>query len=321
MAVLLRESDVRSLLTMPLALAAVEESFLHLAAGKSILHPRQRIHFTDSAFLHYMAAGDSESGYMALKIYTTVRGAYRFLVPLYRAKTGELLALIEADYLGQMRTGAASGVATRCLSRADARTVGIIGTGLQARTQLEAIALVRKLERIRAFGRNRDNLLKFCDEVSARLQVSVEPAASCEHAVRGADIVVAATTASQPVVLGEWLAPGMHINAIGANFPQKRELDSDAVSRASLIAVDSIAQSREEAGDLMQAYAGDEKRWAATVELADILAGRARGRTGDGEITLFKSNGIAVWDLAAAARVFEMARKEGIGQPIPLWGE
>lgn len=319
MALLLHESDVRALLAMPAALEAVEESFRRLAEGKSILHPRQRIHFTDGAFLHYMAAGDNEGGYLGLKIYTTVRGAYRFLVPLYRARTGELLALIEADYLGQMRTGAASGIATKYMARAEAKSVGIIGTGLQARAQLEAVALVRKIERIRAFGRNPEKRAQFCSEMTQRLGIAVESANSCEDAVRSANIVIAATTAVQPVVRGEWLAPGVHINAIGANFPQKRELDSEAVNRADLIVVDSRAQSRLEAGDLIQVFGEDEHRWASTLELGEIVGGCSSGRSSEKEITLFKSNGIATWDIAVAARVFELAQLRQMGTRIPLW--
>lgn len=319
MALLLSESDVRALLTMPIALAAVEESFLHLADGSAILHPRQRLHPKDGAYLHYMAAADSVSGYMGMKIYSSARSGLRFVVPLFRTGTGELVALLEADYLGQMRTGAASGIATKFLARADSRSVGIVGTGLQARTQLEAVAAVRKLESIRAFGRNPERRLQFCGEMSIKLGLPVEPAASAEDAVRGADIVIAATNSTSPVVLGEWLSPGMHINAIGANFPQKRELDDAAVARASLIAVDSIQQSRQEAGDLIQAFAADETRWSAVREIAPIVAGRIRRRSSDDEITLFKSNGIAIWDVAVAARVFELAQEQQRGTRIPLW--
>ncbi|MEK7312108.1 MAG: ornithine cyclodeaminase family protein, partial [Chloroflexota bacterium] len=319
MALLLSESDVRSLLTMPIALDAVEKSFLRLADGTAVLHPRQRLHPPNGAYLHYMAAADSVSGYMGMKLYTSARGGLRFVVPLFRTGTGELVALIEADYLGQMRTGAASGIATKFLARQDARTVGIVGTGLQARTQLEAVAAVRKLERIRAFGRNPERRAQFCREMSSKLGLPVEPAASAEEAVRGADIVIAATTATAAVVLGKWLAPGMHVNAIGANFPQKRELDDEAVSRASLIAVDSIEQSRQEAGDLIQAFVGDELRWSGVRELAGIVARRIRGRSSDDEITLFKSSGIAIWDVAVAARVFELAQEKQLGTRIPLW--
>jgi ornithine cyclodeaminase/alanine dehydrogenase-like protein (mu-crystallin family) len=319
MALLLIESDVRSLLTMSIALAAVEESFLHLADGSAVVHSRQRLHPKEGAYLHYMAAADSITGYMGMKLYTSARSGLRFVVPLFRTGTGELVALLEADYLGQMRTGAASGIATKFLAREDARNVGIVGTGLQARTQIEAVAAVRKLEHIRAFGRNPERRAQFCTEMSARLGLRVDPAPSAEEAVRGADIVIAATSSSSPVVLGEWLSPGMHINAIGANFPQKRELDDAAVARASLIAVDSIAQSRQEAGDLIQAFAADEASWSAVRELADIVAGRIRRRSSDDEITLFKSNGIAIWDVAVAARVFELAEEKQLGTRIPLW--
>ncbi len=319
MTLLLHEGDVRALLTMPLALAAVEEAFRRQASGEAILHPRCRLEAPEKAFLHYMAAADTVSGYMGMKIYTSVRGTVRFLVPLYSVKTGELLALVEADYLGQMRTGAASGVATKSMSRADARTVGIVGTGLQARTQLEAIVAVRRIERIRAFGRNPERRAQFCVEMSARLGVPVTPAGSAEEAVREAEIVVSATTASKPVVLGAWLAPGAHINAIGANFPQKRELDDEAVRRAAIVAVDSLEQSKLEAGDLIQAFREEPARWSGVRELAQIVASVTPGRTDAREITLFKSNGVAIWDVAVAALACELARQRKMGEQIPLW--
>ena len=319
MALLLSEGDVQTLLTMPLALDAVEEAFRRQASGEAIVHPRRRIEVPEKSFLHYMAAADTASGYMGMKIYTSVRGAVRFLVPLYSAKNGQLLALLEADFLGQMRTGAASGVAAKYMSRPDARTLGIVGTGVQARTQLEAIVAVRRIQSVRAFGRNPERRAEFCKEMSARLGLPVTPAGSAEQAVRDADIVVAATTASKPVVLGQWLAPGTHVNAIGANFPQKRELDDEAVGRAERIAVDSLEQSKLEAGDLIQAFGTDASRWAAVCELAEIVAGRAPGRAAAGAITLFKSNGIAIWDVAVAARVYELAGQRQIGRRVPLW--
>jgi len=319
MTLLLSEADVREVLTMPLAFEVVEEAFRRQAAGQIILHTRRRLEAPEKAFLHYMAAADTVSGYMGMKIYTSVRGALRFLVPLYSGKNGELLALLEADYLGQMRTGAASGLATKYMSRSDTRTVGLVGTGLQARTQLEAVAAVRRIEAIRAFGRNPQRLAQFCREMSARLGVTLSPANSAEEAVRAADIVVTATTSSNPVVLGEWLAPGTHVNAIGANFPQKRELDSEAVRRAAVLAVDSIEQSKLEAGDLIHVLGEDPSRWAAVTELAAIVSGRVSGRTNARDITLFKSNGIAIWDVAVAARVYELAQQRQLGRRIPLW--
>jgi alanine dehydrogenase len=319
MTLLLTEADVRSLLTMPIALEVVEDSLRQQGNGELVLHPRRRIKLPDNALLHYMAAGDSVRGYFGIKLYTAVRGVARFVVPLFRSTTGEMAALIEADALGQLRTGAASGVATKYLANANARIACIIGTGYQARTQLEAVATVRRLERVRAFGRDPARRETFCREMSERIGVTVEPMASGEEAVRGADILITATSATKVVLEGAWLTPGMHINAMGANWPQKRELDEAAVGRANKIVVDSIEQSKMEAGDLIQAFGEDQSRWNAVQELAQIVAGKAPGRTSADQITLFKSNGIATWDLAAAVRVYEMAVARDMGKSIPIW--
>jgi alanine dehydrogenase len=248
-----------------------------------------------------------------------VRGAVRFVVPLFRSTTGEMAALIEADALGQIRTGAATGVATKALANSNARTAGVIGTGYQARTQLEAVAHVRKLERVRAFGRDPDRREQFCREMTSRIGVEVTPAGSSEEAVRGAEIVITATTAQQTVLDGAWLSPGTHINAIGANYAQKRELDDAAVSRADVIAVDSLEQAKMEAGDLIQAFGDDSQRWDTVRELSETVAGKIPGRTGAKQITLFKSVGIATWDLAVAVRVYEMAVARGLGKSMPVW--
>jgi len=226
---------------------------------------------------------------------------------------------MEADALGQIRTGAATGVATKYLANADARIAGIIGTGYQARTQLEAVAAVRRLDRVRAFGRDPERRAQFCREMSARIGIEVEPVESGEKAVRGADIVVAATSAMKIVLEGLWLSPGVHVNAIGANWAQKRELDDAAVMCADVIVADSIEQAKMEAGDLILSFANDAARWEAVSELGGIVAGRTPGRTGANQITLFKSNGIATWDLAVAVRVYELAAARGVGQSIPLW--
>ena len=319
MTLLLKEADVRALLTMPMALEAVEESLRLQGNGELSLHPRRRLKLPDNALLHYMAAGDPVHGFIGMKIYTSVRGTVRFMVPLFRSATGEMAALIEADALGQIRTGAATGVATKYLANADARFAGIIGTGYQARTQLEAVAAVRRLERVRAFGRDPERRAQFCREMSAQIGIEVEPVESGEKAVRGADIVVTATSAMKIVLEGPWLSPGVHVNAIGANWAQKRELDDVAVTRADAIVVDSIEQAKMEAGDLILSFANDATRWDAVRELGAIVAGKIPGRTGPNQITLFKSNGIATWDLAVAVRVFKLAVARGVGQSIPLW--
>jgi len=319
MTLLLTEADVRSLLTMPIALEIVEESLRQQGNGELVLHPRRRIKLPDNALLHYMAAADPVHGYIGMKIYTVAQGVARFVVPLFRSTTGEMAALIEADALGQLRTGAASGVATKYLANANARTACIIGTGYQARTQLEAVAAVRRLERVRAFGRDPERRAKFCREMSERIGVAVEPMNSGEEAVKGAEILITATSATKVVLEGAWLAPGMHINTMGANWPQKRELDAAAVGRADKIVVDSIEQSKMEAGDLIQAFGEDHSRWNAVQELSQIVAGKEPGRNSSDQITLFKSNGIATWDLAAAVRVYEMAVARNMGQQIPIW--
>jgi alanine dehydrogenase len=319
MAIYLSEADVRDILTMEIALKAVEDSFLMLADGSASQHSRQRLNPAANSYLHYMAAADSREHYMGLKIYTSSPQGLKFIVPLFHSESGDLLAMIEANYLGQMRTGAASGVATRLMARADAKTVGIIGTGLQSHTQLQAIALVRKIERIRAFGRNEERRTKFARETTERLKIPVEAADSPEAAVRDADIIVTSTNATKPVVEGRWLRPGTHINAIGANFPQKRELDPDAVARANIIAADSREQSKIEAGDLIQAFAGDEKKWSQVRELSEIAAGRTPGRTSSSDITLFKSNGVAIEDIVTAGRIYEIAREKKRGIELPFW--
>jgi ornithine cyclodeaminase/alanine dehydrogenase-like protein (mu-crystallin family) len=306
---------------MQLALEAVEESLRRQAAGEITLQSRRRLEFGERAYLNNMAAADRKSGYFGMKLYATGRGAPRFLVPLYSAATAELLALIEAEVLGQMRTAAATGVATKYLAPSEARTAAIIGTGYQARTQLEAIAAVRRLQIVWAYGRDVERRRTFCTEMSAKLSLPVAPAASAEEAVRDAEIIVTATSSVQPVLNGAWIAPGTHVNAVGSNFAQKRELDSAAVACAGLIAVDSIAQCKIEAGDLIQAFAGDDSRWNSVVEVAEIVAGKQVGRSGAEQITLFKSTGLAAWDVAVAARVYERAVAEGRGAPIALWSE
>jgi len=315
------EAEVREVLAMPQALAAVEEISCKQATGEVVVHPRRRFEMPGGGFFHYMAAADYSAGFVAMKQYTYVRGQLRFLVPLYEMATGALLALIEADYMGQLRTGAASGVATKYLARLDARVAAIIGTGGQAKTQLEAVAAVRKLEFARVYGRDAGKREKFSNEMTARLGIPITPARTSAEALRGADIVCTATTSSQAVVNGADLAPAVHINAIGANHAHKRELDDEAVASADVIVVDSVEQSRQEAGDLILAFKGDEICWTGVKKLSDIVAGKTSGRTGNSEITLFKSNGIASWDLAVAMKVYAAARERNLGRQLSLWSD
>ncbi|MGH9815198.1 MAG: ornithine cyclodeaminase family protein [Candidatus Acidiferrales bacterium] len=319
MALLLNEAEVRKLLTMPMAIGAVEEGFKRLADGTAVLHVRQHLNLPEKTYLHYMAAADRIGGYMGMKIYTVVGSVLRFVVLLYSIRTGELLALIEANYLGQVRTGAASGVATKYMARIDAASVGVIGTGAQARTQLEAVAHVREIKRVRAFSRDPERRSAFARDMMHELSVPVEAVDSAEGAVRDMDIVITATSSSRPVLMGSWLTPGAHINAIGANFPQKRELDDEAVARAGLIVADSREQSMLEAGDLIRALGDDAARWSLVRELAEVVAGGTPGRTNPRQITLFKSNGIAMEDVMTAARVYQAARERNFGREVAMW--
>jgi alanine dehydrogenase len=313
------ESEVRQILTMPMAIAAVEEISHKQAEGTVVVHPRRRFELPGGGFFHYMAAMDTDEGFVAMKQYTFVKGILRFLVPLYEISTGYLLALIEADFLGQQRTGAASGVATKYLARQNARTIAILGTSGQAKTQLEAVANVRKLESARVFSRDPDRRSHFCEEMSQRLGIPVQPADSPADAVRGADIVATATTSAKPVLNGKDLSDGVHVNAIGANYSHKRELDDTSIARADLIFVDSLAQSKQEAGDLIIPFLQHPQRWQDVHELAECVAGKIPGRTADAQVTLFKSNGIASWDLAVAMKIYALAKEKGLGRHLSLY--
>src|ERR1700685_256619 len=319
MTLLISEKDVRELLTMHDAIAAVEEVMRRQATGQAIVQPRHRLELPDKGFLHYMAGADVTACIVGMKLYTSVHGALRFLVPLYRSSTGELLALVEAEHLSMIRTGAASGVATRHMSRENSQTLGVIGSGFQAHGQVEAIAAVRNLTGVRVFSRNADRRVQFANEMEDKLELPVTPVDSAEAAIHNADIIVTATTAHKAVVEGAWIAPGTHVNAIGANFPQKRELDDAAIARASRIAVDFIEQAKMEAGDLIQVFATEPAKWNSVVELSQIIAGKIPGRENETEVTLFKSSGIAIWDVAVAMKVYELAVAKKRGTQIPLW--
>jgi alanine dehydrogenase len=316
MTLFISESEVRGLFPMARALERVEASFRAQHDGKGINRPRQRL-FLSGCSLHYMAAALPEENLLGMKIYTVTSASFRFVVLLFDAVRGELLAFIEADHLGRIRTGAASGVATKYLARADASRVAVIGTGRQARTQLEAVAQVRKIQTVRVFGRDLQRRREFCREMSERLKLEVEPVESAEAAARFGEIVIAATTSREPVIRGEWLQAGAHVNAIGANMANRREMDDATLKRAALITVDSIEQAREEAGDLILGLPGSGRDWDDIAELHEVVGGDKR-RTSDEEITVFKSCGIALWDVAAAGYIYRQALDVGKGRSLEL---
>ncbi len=318
MPLLLREADVHALLDMPTAIEAVEAALRRQATGPATNRPRQRVP-APSAHLHVMAAGDRALGVFGIKVYSSAAAGARFLVLLYAEADGELLAVIEADRLGQMRTGAASGVATKHLARQGATSVGILGTGWQAESQLLAVCAVRPIRSVAAFSRHADARKRFAERMSQTLGVAVTAVGTPEEAVRGHEIVITATSAREPVCRGAWLEPGAHVNAIGANFLSKRELDIEAIGRAVIVAVDSAEQCRLEAGDLLHAVERGVLTWESLVELGRIVDGQIPGRRTDRDITLFKSLGIALEDVAVSQAVYELAKQRGMGERIAFW--
>lgn len=312
----LKESDVVRLFTMHDAIALVEDAARALGEGRANNFPRQRPH-TDGTTMHVLPAAYGGANVMGLKAYTTGKRGTAFYYLLFDAE-GKLLALIEANWLGAIRTGAASAVATRYMSRENSTTLGIIGTGHQARTQLEAVAHVRNLTRIRAWSRTRERLDPFVAEMSEKIGKTIEPAATAREAVEGADIVITMTTSTNPVLEGAWLLPGTHLNVAGSNHGHRREVDGEAVARSGIVAVEDLAQAKVEAGDLRIAAEEGKFSWDRCVLLGDIVAGKTPGRHDPKEITMFKSLGIGLWDAVSARRIYDKAVAEHAGTELPV---
>jgi ornithine cyclodeaminase/alanine dehydrogenase-like protein (mu-crystallin family) len=305
----LHEADVAALLTPADALEAVEGSFRRLAAGAVDNRPRERLPLEDGMFA-VMAAVDRELGYAGVKTYAWLRRGTPFVVVLFSLAEARLDAVIEADKLGQLRTGAASGVAARYLAKAGAVSLGVIGCGWQAETQIACIrAALPAIDRVVVYCRNDDRLAEFCREHGCEQGESHQDAAV-------QDVVVTATTSKDPVLRGEWLRPGALVCAIGANDPRRRELDNAVLERAAFVCCDSREDARLESGDLIEPVEQGVLDWLEVHELQEVVAGEVQGRASDEDIVLFKSNGLAAWDVAAGARVVELARKRGVGLEI-----
>ena len=317
MALFLTEDNVRALLTMPLALEAVEAAHRALATGAAVDIPRQRTRLPQTA-LHILQGALPEMDAIGYKAYTSNRSGVRFLVHVFSAARGSLRVVLEADYLGMMRTGAASGVATRALARPDASVLGLFGAGWQAEGHLEAIAAVRPLTRVKVFARNSERLAAFCTKMSERLQLDVVPATSAEETVRGSDIVSTVTTAASPLFDAEWLSPGTHINGAGSNSVIRREIGEDVLRRCRRIVVDSVETALKEAGDLLPALEKGRISDRQLIELGDILSGHQPSERSADEITLFESQGMAIQDIAVAVRLEALARERGLGVELPF---
>ncbi len=303
---------MREVLPMRDAVPAVEDVFRELGRGGAQNRPRQRVR-VPGRMLHTMTASSAALGYLGLKTYLTGRDGARFVLLLFDQASGSLAAVMEADALGQIRTGAATGVAADYLADPEASRVGIVGCGYQAETQLEALSVVRPLTRVEAFCRSPERRKRFAEAMSVRLGVEVVPARSGEAAVRGKPIVVAVTNAAEPVVRGEWLAPGAFVAAAGGNSLRRSELDAAAVRRSERVVVDDREQARIECGDLAPLVASGELRWEDLETIGEVVAaGKESWRAGS---ALFESQGIAAEDITVAALVYERGRADAI--PFP----
>lgn len=305
------EDDVRRMLPMDVCVRLMRDTFSALAEGAAANQPRRRMYVPTGAVLHSMAGAYGK--YFGTKFYSVhLKHGAHFFFMLFDAHTAQPLALMEANYLGQIRTGAASGYATDLLARPDAHTLGVIGSGFQARAQIEAILQVRKLREVMVYSRNEARREGFAAECSKTFSVPVVAMASPEEVVSHADIVVTATFAKDPVIDDSWVRPGVHINAMGSNNAQRRELPAVLVNRAGLVVVDSIEQAKVESGDLLLAW--DESDWSRrpVIELKDA----STAHRADDAITIFKSNGLGVEDVAAGAFVYERACAEGLDRKV-----
>lgn len=302
--VLIREAQVQAVLTMPAVIDALEAAFRDWAHGRASNQPRQRVH-TPQGTLHLMGAAWHTRGYLGYKAYCSFPSGTRFHIVLASASTGEWLALIEADWLGRMRTGAASGLATKYLARPEAQTVALLGAGDQAATQLQAVCAVRPIREAFVYSRTPEKRAAFAARMSAQLGIPVHAVESVEQAVAQAEVVCTITTAREPILTGALLKPGMHLNAAGANSLARRELDTLAVGRCERIVVDDPQQARTEAAELLIPIEQRKLSWERVQPLAHLVGGLLPARQSDEEITLFKSLGIALEDVATAALVYE----------------
>jgi len=305
----LTEADVERLLAPADAIAAVEGCFDRLARGEVENRPRIRQKANGGAFA-VMSAVDHELKLAGVKSYAWVPSGTPFVVCLFDLERGELAAVIEADRLGQLRTGAASAVAAKKLARSGARTLGVLGCGWQAESQVLCIReAVPTIERVVAYCRTEKSLTKFCKKMKA------EPGETHRDAGEQ-DVVVTVTTSRDPVLRGEWLQPGALVCAVGANDRRARELDNAVLERASFVCCDSIEQAKLESGDLIEPVEQGILDWLEVHELQEVVAGDVQGRQSDDDVVVFKSNGIAAWDVAAGALALERARAQGVGTEL-----
>ncbi len=312
MALFLRDQEVNQCVSMDDMLGAIESMQRHFGQGEAYNLPRRKI-IAPSGQLAVMGGGLFYEGVMGVKTYTVVNGQYSFQVSLYDANTGQLICYTQANRLGQLRTGATTGVAVKYLSKSNATTVGIIGTGHQASAQLEAVCKIRKVSLIKAYSRTAQRRDAFAKTMTDSLGVKVTSSASSEAAVQNSDIVICIAAAMDPVLEGKWLSPGCTIIGAGPTTWRAKEVDDDTLTRADRIFVDSAEQAPLEAGDMSSAVDRGILQWNQLQELRHVVAGGIKGREGDKEIIYAKLMGTGVADVAAAKLAYDRARAQGLG--------
>jgi len=313
----LSEADVRQLVSVKDAIASLETLFATWADPSTINLPRQRARIGNGSFNLMGAAWGSQQLFGLKAYYGGGSSGGRFHVLLYSATDGNLQAMIEADNLGQMRTGAASGLATKLLARPDARALGVIGSGRQAFTQVAAVCAVRPIQEVRIFSPTVEHREAFAQRIKRELRVRALAMSSGEAAISDADVAITITKSAEPVLRANWLKSGVHVNIAGANAAARREVDAETVLRATVRATDHLAQAEVEAGEYRDLVAAGRLKWSDIVELGDIVTGKATGRRGPADITLFKSLGIALEDLAFADLIYRRATAKALGAPMP----
>jgi alanine dehydrogenase len=315
-ALILREADVQELIEMDDVIAAVTAAMKELGEGTAQNEPRRRV-FAPGGLLNVMFASYPGGRLTGLKAYTVADGRARMLVVLF-GLDGSLEAIVESDFMGAYRTGAASAVAARALARPGPATVALIGAGWQANTQALAISRVLEIKELRVFSRDHDRRAEFAREQEAQLGIDTIAAGSAELAVRGADVVVTMTTSPTPVLEADWVEPHALVIAAGSNWRTKAEVPAELVAKAHTVVVDQLAAAQLESGDLITAQEAGKFEWSRAVELGAILAGKWKSPEGQG-ITLFESHGLALWDLAAGSVVLAAARRRGFGEEVSLF--
>lgn len=312
MALFLRDQEVNQCVSMDDMLGAIESMQRHFGQGEAYNLPRRKI-IAPSGQLAVMGGGLFYEGVMGVKTYTVVNGQYSFQVSLYDANTGRLICYTQANRLGQLRTGATTGVAVKYLSKSNAATVGIIGTGHQASSQLEAVCKIRKVSLIKAYSRTAQRRDAFAKTMTDSLGVKVTSSASSEAAVQNSDIVICIAAAMDPVLEGKWISPGCTIIGAGPTTWRAKEVDDDTLTRADRIFVDSAEQAPLEAGDMSSAVDRGILQWNQLQELRHVVAGGIKGREGDQEIIYAKLMGTGVADVAAAKLAYDRAKAQGLG--------